>query len=79
MRREMIARFAAVDQRFASIDQHFASIDQRFDDINKRFDDLQFWLQLVFGAVVLMFAGLIAQWLLMWRRLIKIETKDVES
>ena len=96
LRREMIARFAAVDQRFASIDQRFASIDQRFDDmnkrfddmnkrfdnrfddINKRFDDLQFWLQLVFGAVVLMFAGLIAQWLLMWRRLIKIETKVEE-
>ena len=78
LRQEMTARFAAVDQSFASINQRLDDMNKRFDDINKRFGDLQFWLQLVFGVVALMLAGLIAHWLLMWRRLIKIETKVEE-
>lgn len=47
-------------------------------DMNERFADLHFWLQIIFGAVVLVIAGLIAQWLLMWQRLIGVETKVKE-
>jgi len=72
----------ALNQRIDDFRQdtntRFAAIDKRFDDINNRFDDLQFWLQLTFGAIVLVIAGIIAQWLLMWRKLIKIETKVEE-
>ncbi len=47
-------------------------------NMNERFADLHFWLQIIFGAVVLVIAGLIAQWLLMWQRLIGVETKVKE-
>jgi len=71
LRQDMNERFANLEK---SVDERFNSVNERFDSINKRFDDLQFWLQLIFGAVVLVLAGLIAQWLLMWRKLIKVET-----
>jgi len=48
------------------------------EDMNERFADLNFWLQITFGAVVLVIAGLIAQWLLMWKRLIRVDTKVEE-
>jgi len=51
------------------------SNNQRFDAINKRFDDLFFWLQLVSGALVLILGGMIAQWMLMWKRMSKVEAK----
>lgn len=41
---------------------------------NRRFDDFRFWLPLILGALVLLIGGLIAQWLLMWRRLIRVDT-----
>ncbi|MFQ6042238.1 MAG: hypothetical protein ACE5PV_15390, partial [Candidatus Poribacteria bacterium] len=59
----------ALNQRIDDMNKRFDDMNKRFDDINKRFGDLQFWLQLVFGVVALMLAGLIAHWLLMWRRL----------
>lgn len=62
--------FKAVNQRIDGLDK---SLNKRIDDVNRRFDDLQFWLQFIFGVQVLIMGGLIAQWLLMWKRIIGTE------
>src|SRR5262245_58964666 len=38
LRREMNARFTAVDQRFMSVEQRLDAVDQRFDAVDRRFD-----------------------------------------
>ena len=59
------------------IDDLRADMNQRFADLradmNQRFADLMFWLQMTFGAVLVVMGGLIAQWLVMWRRLIRVD------
>lgn len=50
-------------------------LSQRLDGLEKRFGDLMFWLQMTFSAVLVVLASIIAQWIIMWRRLIRVETK----
>lgn len=50
-------------------------INTRFDDMNNRFNDMRFWLQFILGTVVLILAGLIAQWMLLWKRMSQVEAK----
>ena len=60
------------------IDDLRADMNSRFTDMrvdmNSRFDDLLFWIQMLFGLVAVVIAGLVAQWLLIWQRLIRLET-----
>ncbi len=67
-----------MDKRFEGVDQRFESIDKRFEAIDKRFDDLRFWLQFILGAMVLMLGAVIAQWMLVWRKVDRIEARVEE-
>ena len=66
------------DKRFDDINRRFDdmndSINSRFDSINRRFDDLRFWLQIILGALVVIIGALVAQWFLMWKRIIGVES-----
>jgi len=68
-------RFNDINRRFNDINRRFDDINQRFDDMNQRFDDLRFWLQIALGMLALVIAGLVGQFLLIWRRLVKVELK----
>lgn len=79
----------SVDERLARIettllnlekrlDERFEFIDQRFEAVDKRFDDLRFWLQFILGAMVLTLAAVIAQWMLVWRKVDRIEARVEE-
>jgi hypothetical protein len=61
------------------IDDLRQDMNQRFDDMNRRFDerfdDLHFWLQIVLGLLALVIAGFVAQFLLLWQRLVRVESK----
>ncbi|MDZ7260858.1 MAG: hypothetical protein ONB05_01885 [candidate division KSB1 bacterium] len=67
-------KLEAVDKR---IDDLRTDTNTRFgelrSDMNRRFEIMQFWLQLVFGAILVILGGLVSQWLLIWKRLIKVE------
>lgn len=73
--RSLERRIDDLNQRIGDVNR---SLGQRIDDlradINRRFDDFQFWLQFILGALVLIIGGLIAQWLMMWQRLIRVDT-----
>ena len=43
--------------------------------MNQRFADLTFWLQTIVGILVLVRGGLLAQWVVMWRWLIKVDER----
>jgi hypothetical protein len=60
------------------LDERFEFIDQRFEAVDKRFDDLIFYLQVIFGATILILAAVIAQWLLVWRKVDRIEARVEE-
>ena len=66
------------DKRFDDMNRRFDdmndSINRRFDDINRRFDDLRFWLQIILGALVVIIGAFVAQWFLMWKRIIGVES-----
>ncbi|MFH1097010.1 MAG: hypothetical protein ABH886_00490 [Candidatus Desantisbacteria bacterium] len=64
-------RFVAMEK---SMDQRFTAMDQRLNDTNNRFGDMMFWLQVTFGAVLMVLAGLAGQWVMMWRRVVQTET-----
>jgi len=67
-----------MDQRFEGVNQKFESMNQRFEGINQRFEDLYFWLQIIITLLIAIIAGLIAQFLWIWRRLVKVETQVEE-
>lgn len=67
-----------LDERFNFIDQRFESMDKRFEAVDKRFDDLRFWLQFILGAMILMLGAVIAQWMLVWRKVDRIEARVEE-
>ena len=71
-------RFAAMDQRFADMNQRFVdmekSMDHRFAAMDQRIADMLFWLQVTFGAVLMVLVGLAGQWVMMWRRVVGTET-----
>lgn len=79
LRQEMNQRFGDINQRFGDINQRFEDTNKRIADLqqymNQRFDDLRFWLQIALGMLVLIIAGLVGQFLLIWRRLVKVESK----
>jgi hypothetical protein len=64
-----------IDDFRQDMNQRFGDINQRFDDMNQRFDDLRFWIQIALGMLALVIAGLVGQFLLIWRRLVKVELK----
>ncbi|MBU1752362.1 hypothetical protein KKG56_00635 [bacterium] len=49
-------------------------IDQRFAAMDQRIADMLFWLQVTFGAVLMVLVGLAGQWVMMWRRVVGTET-----
>jgi hypothetical protein len=64
LRSEMNARFAELRE----------DMNKRFEAQDKRFDTLEFWFQLIMGALVVIIGGLISQWVFLWRRVIHVET-----
>ena len=56
-----------------------ADMNKRFEelraDMNKRFDSLSFWLQLLLGGVFATLGMLVVQWVLMVRRMDRVETR----
>lgn len=44
-------------------------------DMNQRFDDFKFWLQIIFGAVVACLGAILIQWMIMWKRIVKVESQ----
>ncbi|MBI4753322.1 hypothetical protein HY793_02975 [Candidatus Desantisbacteria bacterium] len=56
------------------MDQRFDDINNRINDMNNRFGDLMFWMQVTFGAVLMVLVGLAGQWVMMWRRVVRTET-----
>ncbi|MDZ7261756.1 MAG: hypothetical protein ONB05_06600 [candidate division KSB1 bacterium] len=63
---------------FELIDKRFEAVDKRFEAVDKRFDDLRFWLQFILGAMVLMIGAIVAQWMLVWRKVDRIEARVEE-
>jgi tetrahydromethanopterin S-methyltransferase subunit G len=61
----------STNQRFTDLKQ---SIDKRFDDMNRRFDQVLFWLELLFGTMIVMLAGIFTHGVLLWRRQTRTET-----
>ncbi len=59
----------------SEMNTRFNDMNTRFSDVNKRFDDLRFWLQFILGTVVLILGGLVAQWMLFWKRLSQVEAR----
>ncbi len=64
-----------MNTRFNDMNTRFSDMNTRFSDVNKRFDDLRFWLQFILGTVVLILGGLVAQWMLFWKRLSQVEAR----
>ncbi|MDZ7261757.1 MAG: hypothetical protein ONB05_06605, partial [candidate division KSB1 bacterium] len=62
----------------SEINKRFEAIDKRFEAVDKRFDDLRFWLQFILGAMVLMIGAIVAQWMLVWRKVDRIEARVEE-
>lgn len=60
------------------MDKRFEGVDQRFESIDKRFDDLRFWLQFILGAMILILGAVLAQWMLVWRKVDRIEARVEE-
>jgi len=67
-----------LDEHFEFIDQRFEAVDRRFEAVDKRFDDLRFWLQFILGAMILTLGAVIAQWMLVWRKVDRIEARVEE-
>jgi hypothetical protein len=42
--------------------------------MNQRFDDFKFWLQIIFGAVIACLGAILVQWMMMWKRIVKVES-----
>ena len=73
--RERLARLEEGQRGLRELtDKRFDDMNRRFDDINRRFDDLRFWLQIILGVLVVIIGGLVAQWFLMWKRIIGVES-----
>jgi tetrahydromethanopterin S-methyltransferase subunit G len=53
LRREMNARFEAIDTKFESIDARFDAIDTRFEAVNARLDGIEKRFDLVQDVAVL--------------------------
>jgi len=70
-----------IDQRFDAIDKRFDDVNNRIDDLhlnfNNRFDDLMTWLQIMTAVLGIGFVGIFGTLLLMWRKLITLESKVV--
>ncbi len=71
LRSEMNARFAELRE---DMNKRFEGVDGGFNSVDKRFDTLEFWFQLIMGALVLIIGGLASQWIFLWRRVIHVET-----
>ena len=71
-------RFDDMNRRFDDINRRFDdmndSMNRRFDDMNRRFDGLRFWLQIILGVLVVIIGGLVAQWFLMWKQIVRMES-----
>lgn len=65
-------RFDDMGQRFDDMNKRFddlkTSTNQRFDDMGQRFDQVLFWLELLFGTMMVMLAGIFTHGVLLWRR-----------
>jgi hypothetical protein len=83
------ARLIRLEEGQKSLDKRFDDLNTRLgdlrsemntrftelrEDVNKRFDTMEFWFQLVMGALVVIIGGLISQWVFLWRRVIHVET-----
>ncbi len=75
LEQSMNQRFAAIDQRFDDIGR---SIDQRFGAIDQRFNDMMFWLQIIFGTMVMGIGSLLIQWFIMWKKIVLCDTRLME-
>ena len=66
-------------ERLVRIEEGQKRLESRINDLrnsnDKRFDDLQFWLQFILGVVVASLGGMIAQWMVMWKRMSQVEAK----
>lgn len=71
------ARLIRLEEGQKSLDKRFDDLNTRLgdlrsemntrftelrEDVNKRFDTMEFWFQLVMGALVVIIGGLISQW-----------------
>lgn len=73
LQHNMNKRFDDMNNRFDDMNNRIDDMNKRIDDTNKRIDDMMFWLQFIAGMLVLMIAGLVAQWLMMWKKVFKAE------
>jgi len=62
------------NQRFDDMNRRFDDMNRRFDDMNRRFDQVLFWLELLFGTMILLLAGIFTHGVLLWRRQTRTET-----
>jgi hypothetical protein len=77
---ERLIRFEAGQQNLEQRLEDFRSdVNTRFaelrTDMNQRFDDFQFWLQIIFGAVIACLGAILIQWMIMWKRIAKVEAQ----
>ncbi len=67
-----------VEEGQKALNQRIDDLNQRVEDlrgyIDKRFSDLNMWLQFIFGAMVCVIAGLVTQWIFMWRKISQLDT-----
>jgi len=75
-------RLIRLEEGQKRLNQRIEDTNRRIDDLrqdmNQRFADLHFWLQIVIAMLALVIAGLIAQFLLVWQRLVRVESKVEE-
>lgn len=61
-------------ERLVRLEEGQKAMNIRFDDMNRRFDELVFWIQMIFGSMILILMGIISGGILLWRRQTRIET-----
>ncbi|MDZ7363661.1 MAG: hypothetical protein ONB46_23535 [candidate division KSB1 bacterium] len=83
------ARLIRLEEGQKSLDKRFDDLNARLgdlrsemntrftelrEDVNKRFDTMEFWFQLVMGALVVIIGAIASQWVFLWRRVVHVET-----
>jgi len=66
-----------IDNLDARINDLRRDMDSRFDDLrtdmNSRFDDFKFWLQIIVTGIATIIGGIVAQWLIVWKKITHVE------
>ncbi|MCI0515719.1 hypothetical protein L0128_21100, partial [candidate division KSB1 bacterium] len=76
-------RLAKLEEGQVQLNKRFDDLtntmNNRFEDVNRRLDDLMNWLQIMTTVLGLVFIGIFGTLLLMWRKVVTVESQVVEK